>query len=173
MKKYFFSFMLLFWWVPLICQVYYISDDSLSFIIKVINAKDTVKSIRVHIINESNTNIFLCKRKDRTVPVYINAIDGPLIFGCGCEYGFNQDYNDKGDNYEVIRIGKKDTMSLDISVAQFLGKRLLKKEFIKRSKHFKIDYVLSNSILLFNKNDYIYEEFNKHKKRLVFFLSGE
>jgi hypothetical protein len=167
MKKYILFDMVFLWCTCTFGQVYYASDDSISFTIKVATKKNSVDGYKITVINKANTNMFLCKPKSRIFPFYINAIDGPLIFGCGCEYGFNQDVGNRTNELEVIKIASKDTLRFEIKQADVSGRRITKKEFAKRNKLIKVDYVISDSYLLFNYSEKVYREFEKKKRRIM------
>jgi hypothetical protein len=156
-------------------QTYYIYDDSVFFLFRVeVSKKDSIEKLHFKIKNSSSTNLFVCKKSFRDFAVYINNNDWPLIIGCGCEYGFNQDYNnDKIDKYEVVTINRNDSLSFEINSKSLnlkTSRKMTLKEFERKDKIFKIDYVLSNNELLFLNKTNIYENFMKYKKRLTFFI---
>lgn len=153
-------------------QVYHLSNDSISFIVRAVIKKDSVDGFQVHIINNTSKDMYLCKKTKRKGFIYINVIDGPIKFACGCEYGFNQDYaNDKTDDYEVTKIASRDTLFvlLEGSILNAKkGRKFTRKEFLLSRKIFKIDYVLTNSPLIFREARHLYDDFTINAKRLVF-----
>jgi hypothetical protein len=146
-------------------QQYYLSDDSVVFRVNLNYIKDSLQEATINVENKSSRNLFLCSMKFRKHPMYINTIDGQFVFGCGCEYGFNQDYDYRLSSLDVIKINSHDSLVFKISGFNISGKKITKKDVLERDKVFSFNYVLSNSFLIFHREERIHEEFNNNKRR--------
>lgn len=150
-------------------QTFSVSDDSVSFIVKVgFSKQDSIENISLTIKNYTSSNIFICKPGSRTGLAYLNLSYGPFIIGCGCEYGFNQD-NFLNTGYEVIRVPSGDSLKWEFeNPRSWANRKISKTEFNAAIKTFKLDYVSSRNELLFINRHNIYKNFMQQKRKISF-----